>query len=51
MAITHSIDTRYDNDANIVTHDKIKHKCINADILMPLNNRIQEWIRTELLCT
>ncbi len=20
-------------------------------ILMPLNNRIQEWIRTELLCT
>jgi len=38
MTITHSIDTRYDKDANIVTHDKIMHKCINSETLLALNN-------------
>jgi thymidine kinase len=38
MAITHSIDNRYNSTANIVTHDKLMHKCINSTTLTPLNN-------------
>lgn len=39
MAITHSIDTRYNKSAIIVTHDKIKYDCISTSNLLSLKEK------------